>query len=73
MKAPASEPSPPITTITNTMLPSTSAIPGKVVSTGPAITPATPANAVPTPNTPIKISGTLWPRLATMAGWVMAA
>ena len=45
-----------------------SAIPGKVVKEGPAITPARPANPVPTPNTPIKTKGTLCPRASTVFG-----
>src|SRR5712691_7100430 len=49
-KAPESEPSPPTTTTTNRIGPSSAAILDWVTSAGPAITPATPANAEPTPN-----------------------
>ena len=44
-----------------------------VTSAGPAITPATAASAVPTPNTSMKMRPTLWPRWPTMCGWVSAA
>ena len=57
--APNNDPSPPTTTHTNTIDPSRNAMPGKVVSDGPAITPAKPAKPVPTPKTPINTNGTL--------------
>ena len=44
-----------------------------VTSAGPAITPATAASAVPTPNTSMKMRPTLWPRCPTMCGCVSAA
>ena len=44
-----------------------------VTSAGPAITPATAASAVPTPNTSMKMRPTLWPRWPTMCGCVSAA
>ena len=71
--APVSEPRPPMTTTTKTMLPSAWAIPGKVPSTGPAMTPARPASAAPIPNTTMKTRGTLWPSIATMPGCVSDA
>ena len=39
-----------------------------VTSAGPAITPATAASPVPTPNTSMNTRGTLWPSIATMCG-----
>ena len=44
-----------------------------VTNAGPAITPATAASPVPTPNTSMNTRGTLWPSMATMLGWVSAA
>ena len=44
-----------------------------VTSAGPAMTPATAASAVPTPNTIMKMRPTLWPRWPTMCGCVSAA
>jgi hypothetical protein len=72
-RAPLSEPSPPMTTTTNTMLPSTCAMPGNVPSTGPAITPASPASAQPMPKTTMNTRGTLWPSIATIPGCVSEA
>src|SRR5208282_340136 len=64
--APDSEPSPPTTTTTNRIGPSNPAIFDWVTSAGPAITPATAASPVPTPNTSMNTLGTLWPSMATM-------
>src|SRR4051794_2010955 len=58
-KAPGSEPSPPTTTTTNRIGPSNPAMLDCVTSAGPAITPATAASAVPTPNTIMKMRPTL--------------
>ena len=44
-----------------------------VTRAGPAITPATAASPVPTPNTSMNTRGTLWPSIATMCGWVSEA
>ena len=44
-----------------------------VTSAGPAITPATAASAVPTPNTSMKMRPTLCPRCPTICGCVNAA
>ena len=71
--APVSEPRPPMTTTTNTMLPRTWAMPGKVPRTGPAMTPASPASAEPMPKTIMKIRGTLWPSMPTVPGCVSEA
>src|SRR5579863_6313672 len=71
--APASEPSPPTTTTTNRIGPSDAAMFDWVTSAGPAITPATAASPVPTPNTSMNTLGTLWPSMATMCGWVSEA
>ncbi|KDR43171.1 hypothetical protein BG61_02610 [Caballeronia glathei] len=71
--APPSEPSPPITTTTNTIGPIASAIDGSITKSGAPITPASAASAVPTPNTVVKTRGTSWPSVSTVAGWVSAA
>ena len=72
-KAPGSEPSPPTTITTNRIGPSRAAMSDWVTSAGPAMTPATAASAVPTPNTSMNTRPTLCPRWATMLGWVSAA
>src|ERR1700734_485683 len=59
INAPGSEPRPPTTTTTNRIGPSNPAMFDCVTSAGPAITPATAASAVPTPNTIMKIRPTL--------------
>ena len=63
--APPNEPSPPITTTTNTIEPSDSAIAGSITKSGAPITPASAASAVPAANTPVNTRGTLWPSAST--------
>jgi hypothetical protein len=72
-KAPPSEPRPPTTTMTKTMLPTAAAMPGSVTKALPPMTPASPASAVPPPKTSMKMRGTLWPSASTMSGLVSAA
>jgi hypothetical protein len=71
--APAREPSPPTTTTTKRIGPSSPAMLAWVTRAGPAMTPAMAASAVPTPKTSMNTRGTLWPSAATMSGWVSAA
>ena len=59
MNAPGNEPRPPTTTTTKRIGPSSPAMFDCVTSAGPAITPATAASAVPTPNTSMKMRPTL--------------
>src|SRR5574341_690489 len=73
MNAPVSEPMPPNTTTTNTMVPTAAAMPGSVTKALPPITPARPASAAPPPNTSMNTRGTLWPSASTVAGCVSAA
>ncbi|OPY92021.1 MAG: hypothetical protein A4E73_01547 [Syntrophaceae bacterium PtaU1.Bin231] len=49
------------------------AIPGYVVSSGPAMTPANPDRAAPKAKTPMKTSGTLNPRALTISLSLTAA
>ena len=72
-KAPASEPMPPMTMTANTTAPTASAIEGSVTRSAPPITPASPASAVPPPNTSIITRGTLWPSDSTASAWVSEA
>jgi hypothetical protein len=55
------------------MGPSVAAMLGAVTSAKPPITPASPASALPTPNTSMNTRGTLCPSAATMSGCVSAA
>jgi hypothetical protein len=73
MKAPASEPMPPNTTTTKTMLPTATAIPGSVMNALPPITPARPASAAPPANTSMNTRGTLCPSASTISGCVSDA
>ncbi|GLR93590.1 hypothetical protein ACVIU7_000227 [Bradyrhizobium liaoningense] len=65
-KAPGKEPRPPNTMTTNRIGPSAAAMSDCVTSAGPAMTPARPASALPTPNTTMNTRPTLWPRCPTM-------
>ena len=73
MKAPASEPMPPMTMTANTTAPTDSAIDGSVTRKAPPMTPASAASAVPPPNTSIITRGTLWPSDSTASGCVSEA
>lgn len=73
MKAPASEPSPPITTTTKESMSTSELIEGESERKGAATTPASPASAVPSPTTAALSASVLTPCMAVVVGSVLAA